>query len=67
MQTFDGLRTDQGDEKQDRKLAMARYFAEAIATAARENLSPQDRGRFVSAVRNLARASLELGPYRRAA
>jgi hypothetical protein len=64
---YDDLMTDQGDAHSDRKLAMARHFAEAIAKAARENLSPQDRGRFVSAVRNLARAELRLGPYRLAA
>jgi hypothetical protein len=67
MQQFDDLMTDQGDEKQDRKLAMARYFAEAIAKAARENVSPQDHGRFVCSIRNLTRAELEIGPYRRAA
>jgi hypothetical protein len=66
-QMYDDLMTDQGDERQDRKLAMARHFAEAIATAARENLSPCDRGRFVSTVRNLARADLKLGKFRHAA
>jgi hypothetical protein len=64
---FDDLRTDQGEERSDRKLAMARHFAEAISAAARENLSRQDYGRFVSTVRDLTRAQLEIGPYRRAA
>ena len=64
---FDDLRSDQGDAHSDRKLAMARHFAEAIATAARENLSPRDHGRFVSTVRALTRAELRIGPYRKAA
>jgi hypothetical protein len=64
---FDDLRTDQGDERQDHKLAMARHFAEAISAAARENLSRHDYGRFVCSIRNLTRAELEIGPYRRAA
>jgi hypothetical protein len=64
---FDEFMTDAGDAKRDRKLGMGRFFAEAIAKAARENLPPKDRGRFVSSVRQLARANLEIGQYRRAA
>jgi hypothetical protein len=64
---YDDLRTDQGDASADAKLAMARHFAEAISAAARENLPRQDYGRFVSTVRDLTRAQLEIGPHRRAA
>jgi hypothetical protein len=65
--TFDEFMTDAGDAASDGKLAMARFFAEAIAKAALENVAPKDRGRFVSTVRQLARAELENGKYRRAA
>jgi hypothetical protein len=64
---FDEFMTDAGDASRDRKLGMERYFAEAIAKAARENLPPKDRGTFVSTLRNLARANLEIGKFRRAA
>lgn len=60
---FDEFMSDALDASRDRKLGMARFFAEAIAKAARE-LSPKD---FVSSVRQLARAQLELGPWRNAA
>jgi hypothetical protein len=56
-----------GDAPSDRSLAIVRHFAEAIASAARKNVPLKDRGRFVSAIRNLTRAELELGPWRRAA
>lgn len=67
MTKFDPYRTDQDDAAADRKLAMARYFAEQIAAAARENLSPRDHGRFVSTVRAVTRAELGVGRCRRAA
>jgi hypothetical protein len=65
--TFDEFMTDALAAASDSKLAMARFFAEAISKAARENVAPKDRGRFVSSVRQLARANLEIGKFRRAA
>jgi len=67
MSGFDEFMSDAADAATDGRLAMARFFAEAIAKAARENLAPKDRGRFLSSIRNLTRAELEIGQYRLAA
>jgi hypothetical protein len=61
------MRTDEGDAKSDDNLAVARHFADAIATAARKNMTRREQGRLVSAISALTRANLEIGQYRRAA
>jgi hypothetical protein len=60
-------RTDQGDDTSDGRLDIARHFADAIATAARKNMTRQEQGRLVSAISALTRANLEIGKYRLAA
>jgi hypothetical protein len=51
----------------DGRLDIPRHFADAIVTAARKGMSRREQGRIVSAISALTRASLEIGPYRRAA
>jgi hypothetical protein len=59
------MRSDEGDDASDTRLAVARHFAEAISTAGK-NMTRREQGRLVSAISALTRAELRL-PYRRAA
>jgi hypothetical protein len=61
------MRSDEGDAASDGRLDIARHFADAIAMAARKNMTRREQCRLVSAISALTRANLELGQWRRAA
>jgi hypothetical protein len=61
------MRSDEGDTASDDRLSIARHFADAIALAARQNMTRREQGRLVSTISALTRANLEIGQWRRAA